>query len=215
MARNQSVEAKHHAEELAKILTSKTKIEPWVVAKMERATTDLSDVTHYLEGNKMKYGGKLTTAQQSKFDKVMHEWKAGKLHSGKNGPIVTDQDQAVAIAYAEANSMKKMVRGGNMDSKSLFDLEYGDVFSIDRNPERPHTMTDQYFMFIGFSEKYAKPEGVSIEAAYFPGSFYGPKHDEYKEHVYLSSLKNKEVFYLNMISNGQIFVLFQIRVKKC
>jgi len=210
MAKNQSVEAKHHAEELAKILTSKTKIEPWVVAKMERATTDLSDVTHYLEGNKMKYGGKLTTAQQSKFDKVMHEWKAGKLHSGKNGPVVTDQDQAVAIAYAQANSMKKMVRGGNMDSKSLFDLEYGDVFSIDRNPERPHTMTDQYFMFIGFSEKYAKPEGVSIEAAYFPGSYYGPDHDD-DGHTYLTGLKNGDITIISKEKAGEMLLDYQIK----
>jgi hypothetical protein len=50
MLHSQSVEAKHHADELSRILTSKTRVEPWVVAKMERATTDLSDVTHYLEG---------------------------------------------------------------------------------------------------------------------------------------------------------------------
>lgn len=57
MLHNQAKEAKHHVDELHKILTSKTHIEPWVVAKMERATTDLSDVTHYLDGNKMSNGG--------------------------------------------------------------------------------------------------------------------------------------------------------------
>jgi len=50
MLHSQAVEAKHHVEELHKVLTSKTVVEPWVVAKMERATTDLSDVTHYLDG---------------------------------------------------------------------------------------------------------------------------------------------------------------------
>jgi hypothetical protein len=57
MIDSQTIEARHHVEELSKILTKKNKIEPWVVAKMERATTDLSDVTHYLEGKKMVYGG--------------------------------------------------------------------------------------------------------------------------------------------------------------
>jgi hypothetical protein len=32
-------------------------IEAWVVSKAERATTDLSDITHYLDGLKMAMGG--------------------------------------------------------------------------------------------------------------------------------------------------------------
>ena len=32
---------------------------------------------------------------------IMDEWKAGQLHSGKNGPVVTNQKQAVAIALSE------------------------------------------------------------------------------------------------------------------
>ena len=39
-----------------------------------------------------------------KVKKVMHEWKAGKLHSGsKKGPVVQNQKQAVAIALSEAS----------------------------------------------------------------------------------------------------------------
>ena len=52
-------EVKHHADELSKVVTKKSNIEAWVVAKIERASTDLSDVTHYLEGqhDKMSMGG--------------------------------------------------------------------------------------------------------------------------------------------------------------
>jgi hypothetical protein len=59
MLMNQAIELKHHADELMKVLEKSEYIEPWVVAKAERATTDLSDITHYLEGNsrKMKWGG--------------------------------------------------------------------------------------------------------------------------------------------------------------
>jgi hypothetical protein len=59
-------EIKHHADELKDIVTNKTEVEPWVIAKTERASTDLSDVTHYLDGEKDKslempfeQGGKL------------------------------------------------------------------------------------------------------------------------------------------------------------
>ena len=45
-------EVKHHADELDKIVTPKTEVEAWVVAKAERSASDLSDITHYLDSNK-------------------------------------------------------------------------------------------------------------------------------------------------------------------
>ena len=47
------------------------------------------------------------TAGMKKMGKVMHEYKAGTLHSGKGGPVVKDQKQAVAIAMSEAGMAKK------------------------------------------------------------------------------------------------------------
>lgn len=44
---------------------------------------------------------------KKKVSKVMREYKAGKLHSGKGGPVVKDKDQAVAIALSEAGMSKK------------------------------------------------------------------------------------------------------------
>lgn len=45
---------------------------------------------------------------EQKIEKVMHEWKEGKLHSGsKKGPKVKSQKQAVAIALSEARKVKK------------------------------------------------------------------------------------------------------------
>lgn len=51
--------------------------------------------------------------KRNKVGQVMHEFKEGKLHSGsRKGPIVTDRDQAIAIALSEAGLSKKMAIGG-------------------------------------------------------------------------------------------------------
>jgi len=71
----------------------------------------------------MKNPGKVKT--------VMHEFKAGKLHSGKSGKIVKNPKQAIAIALSEANMSKKgyaqggAVRG-NEDSTSVYGTQVGD-----------------------------------------------------------------------------------------
>jgi hypothetical protein len=48
------------------------------------------------------------TARQAKISKVMREFKAGELHSGKGGPVVKNPKQAIAISLSEAGMTKKM-----------------------------------------------------------------------------------------------------------
>ena len=49
--------------------------------------------------------------RQQKVEKVLKEYKAGKLHSGKSGPgkgpVVKSRKQALAIALREAGVPKK------------------------------------------------------------------------------------------------------------
>ena len=46
--------------------------------------------------------------KKDKVQKVMHEFKAGSLHSGsKKGPVVKNRKQAIAIALSEAKMSKK------------------------------------------------------------------------------------------------------------
>lgn len=47
---------------------------------------------------------------KKKVQKVMHEFKAGTLHSGKGGKIVKSRRQAVAIALSEAGKSKPKAR---------------------------------------------------------------------------------------------------------
>jgi ribosomal protein L21E len=44
---------------------------------------------------------------QKKISKVMREYKAGTLHSGKGGPVVKSKKQAVAIALSQAGKSKR------------------------------------------------------------------------------------------------------------
>ena len=46
------------------------------------------------------------TKAQAKVGKVLGEFKAGSLHSGKKGPVVKSKKQAIAIALSEAGMSK-------------------------------------------------------------------------------------------------------------
>jgi hypothetical protein len=55
MVKNQVVQVEHHAKELMQTLKSNPQVDAWVVAKMDRATSNLSDITHYLEGEQNSF----------------------------------------------------------------------------------------------------------------------------------------------------------------
>lgn len=83
MLRSNAKAIKHHAEELEGELNDDTEVEAWVVAKGERAATDLSDITHYLDGKKFSLGG--MTAGRWYRDSSGEEFKfIGKIDSGEN-----------------------------------------------------------------------------------------------------------------------------------
>jgi len=72
MVKNQAKELLHHSNELISVLKKNPHVEAWVVAKIERATTDLSDVTHYLDGMFAK-GGMMAKGGMTKYGDVIYE----------------------------------------------------------------------------------------------------------------------------------------------
>jgi hypothetical protein len=55
-------------------------------------------------------GGELVVAKygpkaQEKIEEVMHEFKEGKLRSGKKGGVVKNRKQAIAIGISEAREI--------------------------------------------------------------------------------------------------------------
>ena len=52
MVENLNKSIKHHSGELDALIKKNPKVASWVVAKLERASTDMADVTHYLDGRK-------------------------------------------------------------------------------------------------------------------------------------------------------------------
>ena len=56
---------------------------------------------------------KVSKPGHAKFEKVLKEFGAGKLHSGsKKGPKVRKKSQALAIAYSEDRRADKTAKGG-------------------------------------------------------------------------------------------------------
>lgn len=60
-----------------------------------------------VQGVKMATAKKLAPKQQAKVGTVMSEFKKGSLHSGKDGKVVKNPKQAVAIALSQARQVGK------------------------------------------------------------------------------------------------------------
>jgi hypothetical protein len=78
--------------------SGKGKYVPPDMSEADAQIRKMIDSGEYKKGGKVK-GGKVA--------KVMREFKAGELHSGKKGPVVKSRKQAIAIALSEAGKSKK------------------------------------------------------------------------------------------------------------
>ena len=112
MVLNNNKQIRHHTEELMKAVQNSKHIPAWVVAKIERSATDISDATHFLEGQEMANGGMVM--KRNKVADIMREFVNGELKTAQ-GKVVNDRLQALAIAMSEAGLSKKEM-GGFLES---------------------------------------------------------------------------------------------------
>jgi ribosomal protein L39E len=80
MVLNNNNQISHHTKELPNAVKKNKVIPAWVVAKVNRSTTDLSDATHYLEGAKYKKGGNVSEKENKFFILKKHDGY-GKLYT--------------------------------------------------------------------------------------------------------------------------------------
>jgi hypothetical protein len=119
MVLSQNKEIAHHTEELKEALKKNPEVEPWVIGKIERASTDMSDVTHYLDG-KTEYadGGKIkgdtlenvrkdakSLSRNSKEDMYLVEEKHYEFSNTNDKKIVT---QYTVATQEDVDYIKEM-----------------------------------------------------------------------------------------------------------
>jgi hypothetical protein len=112
MLENQAVEIQHHSEELNNQVKITKQVPAWVIAKMERATTDLSDITHYLDGeNKMAYGGSVGGERYDvvPFGNKFVVVRLSKQTGSKKGVIIREFNGDV-MKFDDINSAKNFIK---------------------------------------------------------------------------------------------------------
>jgi hypothetical protein len=125
MVRNQNKQILHHTEELKKALDSGVQVPAWVVAKINRATNDMSDATHYLDGTlRYAYGGDIKSGQVYDWNKygventiAVNDVKDGMVFYRLNGvPKVRGMKEF--IKFLEEHNLKagfEFDRGGELE----------------------------------------------------------------------------------------------------
>ena len=88
MVANNNKQIAHHTKELSEALKNKKNVPAWVVAKVNRATTDLSDATHYLEGEEKMYA-KGGNSKKSEKPMTIKEFVLSQKKQGINEWIET------------------------------------------------------------------------------------------------------------------------------
>jgi len=80
MVINDNKQIKHHTEELNKVVNKDTEVPAWVVSKVHRSASDLSDATHYLDGVNSEFGNGGLVDENSKIkDWYIKEYSSDDL----------------------------------------------------------------------------------------------------------------------------------------
>jgi hypothetical protein len=117
MMKNQAIQVKHHADELIEILKSSPRVDAWVVSLMDRATQNLSNITHYLDGELKHFakGGMVNDesiiarySDKERNVEGIYFFETGKLYE-----VLSISKPSLKISYNKENAAEV----GSFDSK--------------------------------------------------------------------------------------------------
>ncbi len=165
----------------------------YIIIYKKKIAELLADEYSEQEASQMIMGGNL--AQKRKVGKVMHEFKHGKLKS--NDRVVTDRNQAIAIALSEAGISKKE-EGGII---STFKLPSSDVIPLGQGGiPQYNTPLDHWALYYERGGKMSLGGGVK---RYKEGErFYDEMGNEYRYAYYQKGIGH----WLNDMRNNGILV---------
>ena len=143
MLENQTANVMHHAKELHEaVKNTDIEIMPWVLTKLQRATTDLQDITHYLEGEEAKFGAGGMTAGRWYKDNKGNELRYigesdGKLLFNDGEKLVTKSEDDFEDDYPKETKLFGFfadggaVKGRNNQTGESYGVVIGSVQKAD------------------------------------------------------------------------------------
>ena len=177
---NQLKQIHHHEEELRQIIAKDEDIEPWVIAKMARATSDLADVTHYEDGktDKMSRGGVIKNITKQ-LDELGVKYTLSKIKVrlfdeiiqpiGKNDNFYNKFDRIIDLNNLEGVVKTKMAKGGMIENgDTIYVVKIPYMASLSNLYDKPLEVVDiKTFNFATGSKLYyvVKTENGTQEIA--------------------------------------------------
>jgi len=141
------------------------------VALLKKAGAPKAIIEHEVRESKspiaMQKGG--MSKMDMKMGKVMREYGDRELHSGsKEGPVVRNPKQALAIAYSEGRKAKKMNEGGQYAAGATEKMrKEGDV--LNELSKKYGTMSQKYEKGGSVAKKLEKHANMPASKAHGPG----------------------------------------------
>jgi hypothetical protein len=145
MVLSQNKAIAHHTDELKTAINkSDKKVEAWVVGKVERASTDISDVTHYLEGQtEYAEGGKIAeryfvveTFPNGRKRKLMDypDYDTAEVYARMKTNF-RSKGNIITIENSQSEVMKEFKKGGKIGFEGLSDKVAKNYEGKSVNPE--------------------------------------------------------------------------------
>jgi hypothetical protein len=165
MTLSQIKAVKHHADELNKLVKRDTPIEAWVLSRLERAATYLSDVTHYLDGvmdddydkyeGYMAKGGKLPIVR-TQFEEEEFDYEYGGQLSDRRSIVLRIAE--MMRSYFDFIKDNDSDYGYEFNEDEFDDIESGDYkeVTITKGNDKLIILYDEDFIILNGKKYFTK-----------------------------------------------------------